>query len=108
MECSAFELAAQLIMVRTRLSWVVHYLRVSLCAVLASQALECIDCGEFASRLHPLEVDIGSRQTGEHADAEDGGLHVGVRSIRCKCKQRTYKVRIISLQKSNMSNVETR
>jgi hypothetical protein len=57
--------------------------------VLASQALGDIEGTELASGLDPLESDVGCSKTGESADAEEGGLHDGLRSEGC-CVSKEY------------------
>jgi hypothetical protein len=60
--------------------------------VLASQALGHIEGAELTSRLDPLESDVGCSKTGEGADAEEGGLHDGLRSERCGVSKEYEKV----------------
>jgi hypothetical protein len=57
--------------------------------VLASQALAWLNGVDVASRLDPMEGDIGSGQPGEGADAEEGGPHDDVRSRRVDVSQCT-------------------
>jgi hypothetical protein len=66
--------------------------------VLASQALAGLNGVDIASRLDPVESDVGSGQPGEGADTEEGGPHDDIRSRRLYlCKPVEVKIESIQM-----------